>query len=232
MKKVIFILIIIIVSTFSCVKKEEDSFYVTGGPTIDRTHHFPVDTLGTDVCTLSIEICADPIYDSLTVNLNGEILTDLSVEDNVTTFTRTISTNMVEYDLEIESNLGNASAICSMPGPFKIPEPDSLWIIPAQDCRIRWEKAANAQWYQVDIAWFDTIYPYQNNGDTTLYFNDTSLITIKGNNISFYGTMIVLVTAGNGARLLPGDKGNIEGDANGYWVARSKTRRAIKIGYW
>jgi len=41
--------------------------------------------------------------------------------------------------------------------------------------------------------------------------------------------MSVTITAGNGPGFQAGNEGNIEGDAKGYWVARSVTHRAIKM---
>ncbi|MDH4211363.1 MAG: hypothetical protein OEV79_07935 [candidate division WOR-3 bacterium] len=68
--------------------------------------------------------------------------------------------------------------------------------------------------------------------DTTMVLADTATITILGDKISLYGGLDVLITATNGASLFPGDEGNVRGDGRGFWIARSKTHRAIKLGYW
>ncbi len=224
--------IIIVFLLMNCVKKEEITLYIDGGPVINRTHHFPIDTLGTYDSTLTLQIFSDPIWNSITVKLNNEILSDPAIEGNSISFTKSISTQDVEYALEIESDLGSANAVCSMPGSFKIPKPPELWITPGEDCEVSWEQAANAQWYEIDISCWDTLYPHENTWDTTILLIDTSTIIIMGSKINFYGTMSVLITAGNGASLLPGDEGNIEGNGKGYWVAESKTHRSIKIGWW
>lgn len=230
--KIFFLSTSIIVLILSCSKEEELNFYIDGGPVISRTHHFPIDTLGTYDSTLTIQILSDPIWDTITVKLNGELLTDPIIEGNSISFTKSISTQDVEYLLEIESDVGDASAICSIPGPFKIPQPPELGITLGQDCEITWERATNAQWYEISIACWDTFYTPANMWDTTAVFTDTSTIIIPGNKINYYGTMSVLIIAGNGGGFLPGDKGNIEGNGKGFWTAKAMTRRAIKIGWW
>ncbi|MDH4211636.1 MAG: hypothetical protein OEV79_09355 [candidate division WOR-3 bacterium] len=230
MKKFVPIIMLMVI-VFSCVQEEDKIiYYVDGGPTIFRTHHFPIDTLGTYDSTLTLQISSDTTWNSIIVGLNGEVLTNPIIVGNSIIFTKEITTATIEYWLEITSDFGDAFAVCSMPGPFKIFKPPSLWITPGQDCEISWQHAQYAQWYELDINCFDTL--YQLMWDTSIICTDTSTIIIPGDRINFYGGISVLIIAGNGASLLPGDEGNVKGNGQGFWTARSKTHRAIKLGYW
>jgi len=229
MKKHWFFIIIFLL--LYCTENKETYLYINGGPVIDRTHHFPVDTLGTYDSTLILEILSDPICDTITIKLNDEILTNFTIEGNKISVVKPIPTQGCQYKLEIESDLGDVSTVCSIPGGFKIPKPPSLSVQPGWDCEIHWDKAIYAECYDVSISYFDTFPTHPYAWDTSYIFDDTSTIIIPREKINYVGTLVVIITAIDGTSLLSGDEGNIQGDGNGFWLGKSITRRAIKVEY-
>jgi hypothetical protein len=230
MKKTLILVVIMFI--FNCINNSNEDLYITGGPVIDRTHHFPADTLGTYDSTLTLQLFCDPILNEIETRINGSILTDFTVDGNSITYVKTIPTQEIQYELEIDSDLGEVYAICSIPEAFKIPEPPTLNIPFAEDCEIQWDKATYADYYDVSVYFFDTFPVHQHEWDTNYFFDDTSTVTIAGDQLIHTGTMIITIMAIHGARLLPGEEGNIQGDGAGFWIGKSITRRAVKVGSW
>ncbi len=235
MKRIIFLLLLFCF-LFYCKKSEDIHFYISGGPFVNRSHHFPIDTLGTYDSTLTFRIYTEPINENIKVVINGDTLPPecMTVDANSIYVDIPISADSSPYNLEVNSDISNAYAVCTLPGRFKIPNPPSLYITPGADCAVHWEKAIYAQWYEVKMSYFDTTHPPVYTWDTTYILNDTdtSTIIVSGEKIYYPGTFIISIDAVNGPVLTSENDGNVKGDGSGYWTARSRTQRAVKVGYW
>ncbi len=146
-----------------------------------------------------------------------------------------------ECRFKVNYDEGKGEAFDTMPGNFKITSPDSTYVLhKGNNLNINWSSASSADWYWVDLM---ISYVFI---DTAGYYNDFSLpidtmvdgtsLTISADRIfpgcvdtilSGYGS--VFLEAVNGPKLEPGARGNIKGDAVGFFWC-SFEARSVNFG--
>jgi hypothetical protein len=178
---------------------------------------------------IRLDLYTDQMFDTLVVKVNGEIWENPQNYNYHLLFQQSIPPEYIEYKLQIESDIGEASAVCRMPDRFKITMPTDYQIPVGANCEIAWQSAANAQWYRV-LLYLDYLQPIVTVKDTSFYVEDTT-ITIDGTWLDWSGLLAVRVCAVNGANFEAGEEGNISGNAKGFWTAKSTIERTIIVEY-
>lgn len=134
-----------------------------------------------------------------------------------------------ECKLKVDYGEGKGEATDTMPGNFRITNPDSTFVLhKGNNLSISWNSAAGATWYWLTVElWY---YFRDNNGnydDFELYLDtiiDGNSLVINASRIFpsyvdtvFYGSGDISAEAVCGPKLEPGAKGNIKGDAVGFF---------------
>ncbi|MEO0185981.1 MAG: hypothetical protein ABIL20_09310 [candidate division WOR-3 bacterium] len=205
----------------SCARKEEVHLFVDGGPEV--IYDFPIfsDSLCLACAQIGLKISTDPKFETLMVIVNNDTLQPYSLDHYCAYYQDSITPECIQYNLQIDSDVGTASAGCQMPEPFKIIKPRQP-IAPNSDCELIWQKSKNAQMYTV---W---IYAFWGSCtvDTMLQTADTS-ITISGDFLN--GDYIeISISAINGTKL-DDEHGNVKGNAIGYWLGKLTVTEFIDI---
>ncbi len=134
-----------------------------------------------------------------------------------------------ECRFKVNYDEGKGEATGTMPGNFKITSPDTTYVLhKGSKLNINWSSAKSADWYWVNI---EISYSYIDTAGDYEYFDlyvdtvvDGTSLTISANRIFpgdvdtvLWGYGDVLAEAVNGPKLEPGAKGNIKGDAVGFF---------------
>lgn len=134
-----------------------------------------------------------------------------------------------ECKLKVDYGEGKAEATDTVPGEFEITEPDESAVLhKGNSLDIEWESSNGAQWYWLDVdVWYDYL---DNNGnweefeyelDTiiegTSYTISASTLFPSDVDTILWGGGDVYVTAVNGPKYEPGSKGNVKGNAVGFF---------------
>uniref|UniRef100_A0A7V3VU57 Lipoprotein n=1 Tax=candidate division WOR-3 bacterium TaxID=2052148 RepID=A0A7V3VU57_UNCW3 len=131
---------------------------------------------------------------------------------------------------------GKGEATDTMPGTFRITSPDTTYVLhKGNNLSISWSSATGVDWYWVDVR-IDYLYrdtsgsweDFELNLDTII--EGTSL-TLNASRIfpGYVDTIIsgdgeINVEAVNGPMVKPGEKGNIKGDAVGFFWCSYETK--------
>jgi len=148
-----------------------------------------------------------------------------------------------EYELKVDYGEGDAHAKVTMPGQFTITRPDSTYVLPkGSDLSVTWGSSTGAEWYWVYV---DGYYYYVNKSGQTRHFDlelDTIMtgteLVLKADRLFpadvdsiIYGNGMADVEANSGPKIEGGSKGNIEGDAVGFfWCNFSPRSVCFYIG--
>ncbi|MCX7994775.1 MAG: hypothetical protein N3A65_03240 [candidate division WOR-3 bacterium] len=134
-----------------------------------------------------------------------------------------------ECKFKIDYEEGKGEATDTMPGRFNITAPDTTFILrKGNSLNITWGSASDADWYWLEIYlsyyYIDTSGYYE---DFDFYLDtivDGALLTLSAIRIFpghvdsvLYGYGDVYVEAVSGSKLEPGSKGNIKGNAVGFF---------------
>jgi hypothetical protein len=212
-----------------CTKeiKEDVNFFVYGGPEICYWYSVSLDSFVFQSADIRLDLYTDQMFDILVVEVNGEIWENPQYLGYHILFQQSIPVEYIEYKLRIESDIGEALAVCRIPDRFKITMPTYYQIPVGADCEIVWQNADNAQSYVV-VLYLDYLQPQGSVKDTSFSVEDTT-ITIDGNWLDWPGELGVQVSAINGANFEAGEEGNISGNAKGFWTAKSTIKRTIIV---
>lgn len=207
----------------SCIRKDINLF-VEGGPGIEYRYSPSQDSLWLLYSEIRLEVRTDPAFDSLCVMVNGDTLKGLyDVGEHYAFFQNSIAPEFIQYNLEIESDIGEAIASCRVPEPFKIIKPRQT-IQVGEDCEIVWHRAKYAEWYEIHLL-IDYLNYYSK--DTSFATTDTSVI-IKGSWFDYPGLVEIAIIATNGVKL-DAEKGNMHGNAIGYWLGKLTVSEGLDI---
>ncbi len=214
--------IILALTIFCCLScSKQDSLFIIGGPYIAQYSN------GNIIGYINLEIQSDPILNTVVVQVNNDTIELIEGTPGIShtlvfeTNTRPIIGD--EYHLFVDSDLGNASAMCHIPTAFDLIQPLNI-VQPDTDINIIWSQPYGADWY-IAYLWYTYL---DSSGlfvdiDTTIYCKDTTVIApaqwfTKNYNIS---AMRIEITACNGPSAESGSEGNIKG-AQGYWIGMHK----------
>jgi hypothetical protein len=133
----------------------------------------------------------------------------------------------IEYKFDIKTNLGNATATCTLPGDYDFTYPQDKDTVPANTALIiTWNTAAGADWYYLDVQYEDSAYTYWK--DTTVTTDSTSW-TLPAVWIKDKGRLWINLNACNGPKVEPGAAGNVNG-AKGYCIAINTRQHTAYVG--
>jgi hypothetical protein len=132
----------------------------------------------------------------------------------------------VEYKFDVKTDQGNMTATCTLPGDFDFTSPldgDSVSVNSAVP--ITWNAAAGADWYAVNIQFYDTLWRWKD----TLVNRDSTSWTIPAGWLNADGHLTIYVYAGGGPKIEPSAAGNVDG-ALGFCIATNARYHQIIVG--
>jgi hypothetical protein len=176
-------------------------------------------------------ILSDPVIEQMTVFINDDSMNvDLPTDFNYwasfydpDTIPPTVGT---EYKFDIKTNVGNATATCTLPGDYDFTTPQDNDSVPANTALIiTWNAAAGSDWYAVNVQFHDTLYIWK---DTTVNTDSTSW-TVPAAWLKKDGWLWIYIYAGNGPKIEPGASGNVNG-AKGFCIATNVRYHFVTVG--
>lgn len=179
---------------------------------------------------ISVIFSSDPIANHVVVSVNGKSLEKSLIgscpEYDYWFYSYDSLTPDAEYKLEIQTDLGNADAVCTLPGGTNIINPPlDTTIVAGEPLPINWSRSSNMDWYCAIVAFYIDPIIVEPDKDTVIYTTDTA-ITIPSGWVNSEGRVAISLFAGNGPSSQEGSGGNISG-ADGYWVGLFCVGRAV-----
>jgi hypothetical protein len=130
-----------------------------------------------------------------------------------------------EQKFDIQTDIGNASVTCTIPGEFDLTAPLEDDSIPKDaSCDMTWEASDGADWYAVELRYY-----WSGDHKDTLVYCDSTDWTIPGDWLDQDGDLQVYVYAGDGPRVETGAAGNIKG-AKGFCIATNYRANRVTVG--
>ncbi len=135
------------------------------------------------------------------------------------------------YDLAVEHFWGRAFSRVAMPGNFTVQKPANRFVLNQDSAlEIVWSRATAAQWYWVELYVDYDYYDSTGNWDDfslvfdTLVYTNRLVLSPQRLFPAFVGEVIegdgsVVVWAGSGPAVEPGDMGNVRGAGYGFFTA-------------
>jgi hypothetical protein len=179
-----------------------------------------------------VQLMSDPLVATATVTVGGQQVPPYPQPTiHARTFSDTVRpTPGTAQALSIQSNLGNCTATCSVPGGFAFLTPTSESLPVGTTLVMSWTASSSAGWYQVYInyTWYDTMYVAKD----TVFIVTAASAAVPGTWFTKDGWAFVYVYAGNGPSPAAGANapGNVSGDAKGYWIGLNSVEKDIIVG--
>jgi len=179
-----------------------------------------------------VELLSEPLVATATVSVGGRTLRSYGTPGtNTRTFADTLMpTPGTAQALTIETNLGNCTATCTVPGGFAYTSPTNETLPVGSTLVMAWTAAAMASWYQVHLSY--TVLDSGIRTKETLFVVASTSAAIPGTWFDGDGWAYLFVMAGNGPSPDPSASapGNVQGDAKGYWVGINSIYKVIIVG--
>jgi hypothetical protein len=181
-----------------------------------------------------VELFSDPIPDTITVKVNGEVL---EPHEPIFGYDRDYgycfygNDSLIpgsEYILEVETDVGNANGLCRLPHDFDITSPGDS-VASGEALNIAWPIVDVADWYMVWVAFYRYDSTYIQLKDTLIYTDVASPVTIPDDWLDGYGYLSIEVYAGNGPSEKEHSGGNIQG-AQGFWIGINCKSKQVTVG--
>jgi hypothetical protein len=178
------------------------------------------------------DIFSDPVLEELTATINDDAMViDLPQPGSYYHYAYFYDEDTIPQDagseqkFDIQTDVGDASATCTVPGDFDITAPLEDDSIPKDAaCDMTWEASDGADWYAVELRYF-----WSGDHKDTLVYCDSTDWTIPADWLDTDGDLQVYVNAGDGPRIETGAAGNVKG-AKGFCIATNRRGNRVTVG--